>query len=217
VTVRVQQMGDEALLLDVDPDDAVAPAALATAISAVAHPAVAEVVPAAVTVLVRTTPGADLVAVAAAVTDCARHASGKDAPDTGDEVVVPVVYDGADLAEVAGLTGLTQREIVAAHTGQVWTVAFCGFAPGFGYLRGEDDRLHVPRRSSPRTRVSAGAVALADEFTGIYPTPSPGGWQLIGRTDLRVWDLDRRPPALLRPGVRVRFVATGEGTAPGGG
>jgi KipI family sensor histidine kinase inhibitor len=89
----------------------------------------------------------------------------------------------------------------------VWTVAFCGFAPGFGYLRGEDDRLHVPRRSSPRTRVPAGAVALAGEFTGVYPRPSPGGWQLIGRTDLPVWDLERRPPALLRPGVRVRFVA----------
>jgi KipI family sensor histidine kinase inhibitor len=197
-------MGDQAVLVDVD--DGPAPAALATAITAAAHPAIDEVVPAATTVLVRTTPGADLAAVAAAVRASAGAATERSA-DATEELVVPVVYDGADLTEVAGHTGLSPDQVVAAHTGQVWTVAFCGFAPGFGYLRGEDDRLHVPRRSSPRTRVPAGAVALAGEFTGVYPRPSPGGWQLIGRTDLPVWDLDRRPPALLRPGVRVRFVA----------
>ena len=196
-------MGDQALLVDVD--DGPAPAALASAIAAASHPAIAEVVPAAATVLVRTTPGADLAAVAGAVRACAEHATEQSA-SAEEELVIPVVYDGADLAEVAGHTGLSAEEVVAAHTGQVWTVAFCGFAPGFGYLRGEDDRLHVPRRSSPRTRVPAGAVALAGEFTGLYPRPSPGGWQLIGRTDLPLWDLDRRPPALLRPGVRVRFV-----------
>jgi KipI family sensor histidine kinase inhibitor len=197
-------MGDQALLVDVE--DGPEPAALAAAITSAGHPAITEVVPAATTVLVRTTPGADLAVVAGAVRASAGRATELSASGE-DELVVPVVYDGADLDEVAGHTGLSAGEVVAAHTGQVWTVAFCGFAPGFGYLRGEDDRLHVPRRSSPRTRVPAGAVALAGEFTGVYPRPSPGGWQLIGRTDLPVWDLERRPPALLRPGVRVRFVA----------
>lgn len=129
----------------------------------------------------------------------------------GDDVVVevPTVYDGADLAAVASLTGLTTDEVVAAHTGQTWRVAFAGFAPGFGYLLGEDDRLHVPRRDEPRTRVPAGSVGLAGTYSGVYPTASPGGWQLLGRTDLVLWDVDRDPPALLRPGARVRFVDVG--------
>jgi KipI family sensor histidine kinase inhibitor len=200
-------MGDEAVLVDVD--DGPSPAALAAALTEAASPAVVEVVPAAVTVLVRTAPGADPAEVARTVRECARRAADTDPAAEQDELVVPVVYDGADLEDVAEHTGLPVGEVVAAHTGQVWTVAFCGFAPGFGYLRGEHDRLHVPRRSSPRTRVPAGAVALAGEFTGVYPRPSPGGWQLLGRTDLPVWDLHREPPALLRPGVRVRFVDVG--------
>ncbi len=109
---------------------------------------------------------------------------------------------------MAARTGLTEAEVVAAHTGQTWTVAFCGFAPGFGYLVGVDDRLRVPRRAQPRTSVPAGAVGLADAFAGIYPRSGPGGWQLLGRTEAVLWDLDRDPPALLRPGVRVRFAAS---------
>ena len=120
-------------------------------------------------------------------------------------VTIEVVYDGEDLAEVAGLTGLSTAKVVAAHTDQTWTVAFGGFAPGFGYLVGTDTRLHVPRRSSPRTSVPAGSVGLAGEFSGIYPRSSPGGWQLIGHTDAQLWNLDRDPPALLRPGTTVRF------------
>jgi KipI family sensor histidine kinase inhibitor len=118
---------------------------------------------------------------------------------------VPVVYDGEDLAEVARLTGLTERQVVDEHTAREWTVAFGGFAPGFGYLAGGSQRLEVPRRQESRTRVPAGSVALAGEFSGIYPSPSPGGWQLIGRTELETFRLDREPPALLRPGVRVQF------------
>jgi KipI family sensor histidine kinase inhibitor len=95
--------------------------------------------------------------------------------------------------------------VVARHTGSEWTVAFAGFAPGFGYLTGGDPRLEVPRRETPRTRIPAGSVGLAGRFAGVYPHDSPGGWQLIGSTTLRVWDLDRDPPALLAPGVRVRF------------
>ena len=125
---------------------------------------------------------------------------------TTGEVEVPVVYDGEDLAEVARLTGLDERAVVEAHTGTPWTVAFCGFAPGFGYMVGGDERLQVPRRDNPRTRVPRGSVAIAGEFASIYPRESPGGWQLIGRTSLEVWDIDREPPALLVPGTVVRYV-----------
>nr|WP_255480138.1 carboxyltransferase domain-containing protein [Quadrisphaera sp. RL12-1S] len=122
-----------------------------------------------------------------------------------DEVRVPVVYDGADLADVARLTGLGVAEVVRRHAATPWSVAFTGFAPGFAYLVGGDPALRVPRREVPRTRVPAGAVGLAGEFSGVYPRASPGGWQLLGRTDVPVWDPAREPPALLRPGTRVRF------------
>src|SRR5690606_16547128 len=122
------------------------------------------------------------------------------------EIEVPVTYDGPDLAEVAALTGMSEREVIAAHTEEEWTVAFCGFAPGFGYMARSDERLAVPRRTNPRTRVPPGSVAVAGGFSSVYPRESPGGWQLIGRTDLVAWDLDRDPPALFSPGVRVRFV-----------
>ncbi len=121
------------------------------------------------------------------------------------DVVIDVVYDGADLDEVAKLTGLTPRDVVAAHTQTPWRVGFAGFAPGFGYLVGGDERLNVPRRSEPRTKVPAGSVGLAGEFSGVYPRESPGGWQLIGRTDAELWDVDREPPALLMPGQWVQF------------
>jgi KipI family sensor histidine kinase inhibitor len=127
-----------------------------------------------------------------------------------DRVEIRVRYDGADLAEVARLVGSDMSGVVAIHTGQTWTVAFAGFLPGFGYLVGENDALHVPRRDSPRTKVPAGAIGLAGEFTGAYPRASPGGWQLIGRTDAALWDAARNPPALFRPGTRVRFVAVDE-------
>jgi KipI family sensor histidine kinase inhibitor len=119
-----------------------------------------------------------------------------------------VHYDGEDLEELAGLLHLAPDELVHRHTGTEWTVAFGGFAPGFGYLTQPGGQWDVPRRSTPRTRVPAGSVALAGEFSGVYPRESPGGWQLIGRTDVAVFDLDRDPAALLRPGVRIRFVDT---------
>ncbi|MBI3214808.1 MAG: carboxyltransferase domain-containing protein [Mycobacterium sp.] len=123
------------------------------------------------------------------------------------DVVIDVVYDGADLAEVGRLTGLDPAGVVAAHTATPWRVGFGGFAPGFGYLIGGDPRLQVPRRAEPRTRVPAGAVALAGEFSGVYPRESPGGWQLIGHTDAVLWDIDRPRPALLTPGMWVSFRA----------
>jgi allophanate hydrolase subunit 1 len=133
-------------------------------------------------------------------------------PSHPDVVEVAVTYDGEDLDEVARLTGLSPTEVVDAHTGRPWLVGFAGFAPGFAYLVEGDPRLRVPRRPTPRTRVPAGAVGLADAFSGIYPRPSPGGWQLIGRTDAPLWDLERTPPALLRPGQQVRFVDAAAGS-----
>jgi len=122
---------------------------------------------------------------------------------------IPVRYDGPDLAEVAARTGLTTAEVVTAHTATDWQVAFGGFAPGFAYLVGGDRRLRVPRRPEPRTAVPAGAVGLAGEYSAVYPRSSPGGWQLVGRTDVPVWDVERDPPALLQPGTLVRFVDAG--------
>jgi KipI family sensor histidine kinase inhibitor len=127
----------------------------------------------------------------------------------GPLLEVPVRYDGEDLAEVAALWGVAPREVAAVHSGIEHRVAFCGFSPGFAYLTGLPERYHVPRRATPRTRVPAGSVALAGPYTGVYPTPSPGGWQLIGTTGLRLWDTGREPAALLAPGTRVRFVEVG--------
>lgn len=128
----------------------------------------------------------------------------------GKLVQIETVYDGADLAEVGRLTGLGADGVIAAHTGQVWTVAFGGFAPGFSYMVGENEALEVPRRSSPRTAVPAGSVALAGNYSAVYPRKSPGGWQLIGRTAARMWDLGREQPALAAPGDRVQFRAVRE-------
>ena len=121
-------------------------------------------------------------------------------------VELRVRYDGPDLADVAAHWGVPPREVARIHTGTEFTVAFCGFAPGFGYLTGLPARYDVPRRATPRTAVPAGSVALAGPYTGVYPRSSPGGWQLIGTTDAVLWDHTRVPAALLSPGTRVRFV-----------
>lgn len=125
------------------------------------------------------------------------------------DVEIDVIYDGPDLDEVSRLTGLSTDQVVAAHTALPWRVGFGGFAPGFAYLVGGDPRLEVPRRAEPRTKVPVGSVGLAGEFSGIYPRESPGGWQLIGRTGEVLWDLDREKPALLTPGMTMRFRAVG--------
>lgn len=151
----------------------------------------------------------DLAALAAVVT-AGSAAETTEAGPLEEVLEIDVVYDGPDLAVVARHTGLTVPEVIAAHTGRPWTVGFTGFAPGFGYLVDGDPRLTVPRLADPRPRVPAGSVALAGGYSGIYPTASPGGWQLIGRTSAVLWDSDRRPPALLRPGLRLRFRAVGE-------
>jgi len=199
---QVLAMGDAAVLVELADLDAVL--AHAAAIEAAGWPGVVDVVPGARTVVVTVRPGTDLGALRRDIQTL--DVAPIDAAD-GKTVEIPVVYDGPDLAEVAELTGLDADEVVAAHTGTPWRVGFGGFAPGFAYLTGGDPRLNVERRSEPRTSVPPGAVGLAGEFSGIYPRSSPGGWQLIGRTDAPLWDATRTPPALLTPGAQVRFVA----------
>jgi allophanate hydrolase subunit 1 len=126
--------------------------------------------------------------------------------EPGPLVELPVTYDGPDLEAVARHWGCESGEVVARHQATELVAAFCGFAPGFAYLAGLD--MDVPRLATPRTRVPAGSVALAGRWCGVYPTESPGGWRIIGRTEVVLWDLSRDPPALLVPGTRVRFVAS---------
>lgn len=192
--------GDRALLVEVD--DATAVAGVRRALEAGPLPGQRELVPAARTVLVLLDrPPTDLdVATLRRLPLTAAGPEGAGAP-----VTLPVVWDGPDLAEVAALVGRTVPDLVAALTELEFTVAFSGFAPGFGYLTGLPAELHVPRRATPRTRVPAGSVALAGPYAGVYPRASPGGWQLVGRTDVVLFDVDREPPALLAPGARVRF------------
>lgn len=211
--MRLLPYGDRGLLVEV-PDT---PAVVALTASLRADPAVAEVVldvvPGARTVLLVARPGVALDRLRAVVPDASVVPEADPRPirqvrhEQEPELVVPVSYDGPDLAEVAQRTGLTPEEVVAAHTATPWRVAFGGFAPGFAYLVGGDPRLRVPRRAQPRTTVPAGSVGLAGEFCGIYPRASPGGWQLLGRTDLVLWDLERDPPAQLTAGLAVRFEA----------
>lgn len=122
------------------------------------------------------------------------------------QLELPTVYDGPDLPDVAELWGMTVAEVVQTHADLVHEVAFIGFAPGFAYISGIPSTLRVPRRSRPRARVATGSVALADQFTGVYPRESPGGWQLVGRTTVRTWNPDSEPAAYFVPGDRVRFV-----------
>lgn len=128
-------------------------------------------------------------------------------PAGGRSIELETRYDGPDLAEVAALWRISPDDVVDLHTGTTFVVAFCGFSPGFAYCTGLSPERAVPRRSSPRPRVNPGSVALADVYTGVYPSASPGGWQVIGRTDAALWDLARDEPALLSPGTTVRFVA----------
>ncbi|MBT2791497.1 5-oxoprolinase subunit PxpB [Paraburkholderia strydomiana] len=133
-------------------------------------------------------------------------------PAPGREVEVPVQYGGEfgpDLDAVANHTGLSVREVIERHSGGEYVVFFLGFQPGFAYMGGLEEALHTPRRASPRLEVPAGSVGIGGEQTGIYPATSPGGWQLIGRTELPLFDPTRRPPTLLQPGDRVRFTIAG--------
>ncbi|SHG75188.1 sensor histidine kinase inhibitor, KipI family [Jatrophihabitans endophyticus] len=200
--MRLRRYGESAVLAEVTGDEDV----LALAAAARRLAGVVEVVPAARTALVVATDGSVLPDLTAALRTLD---VGPTAPGPSDAAVVTldVAYDGADLGGTAAELGLDTDALVRAHAGGDYVVGFCGFVPGFGYLSGLDPALHAGRLAEPRTRVPAGAVGIAGEFTGVYPRPSPGGWRLLGHTDAPLWDADRDPPALLVPGTRVRFRA----------
>lgn len=211
----LRAMGEEALLLEL--------ASMADvlrvhrALAATRPDGLVDLVPAARTVLaVSGRDGPSLAAVGSWLLATAERILQSPAVDDTEpwtpsdpEAVIAVRYDGPDLDDTAALLGLDAAGLVALHTGSDWTVAFSGFAPGFGYLVTDHDRLLVPRLSVPRTSVPAGSVALADGFSGVYPRSSPGGWRIIGTTDAVLWDARAEHPALLVPGGRVRFEVVG--------
>lgn len=214
--MRELPAGSDAALLDFsaepDPLDAVerAAAALHRAKDGGALPTIADVIPAAATILVQAHPGSgiDTLGIHRALRKAGTGTGELHDTDLPD-LVIPVSYDGPDLPAVADLIGRTIDEVVEIHRTTRWRVAFTGFAPGFGYLVPHDDPAHplreVPRRNESRPRIPAGAVAVAAGYSAVYPRESPGGWHLIGHTDTPMWDIDATPPALLTPGRIVRF------------
>jgi KipI family sensor histidine kinase inhibitor len=204
ITDTVLDYGDQALLLQSDSTAEVL--AWTTALREATLPGVLDIVPASRTVLVKLA-GHRYQSVTRHRLRTLRVTPDAVQTPPDERTVIDVVYDGADLAEVAARTELTTAQVINAHTASPWRVAFGGSTPGFAYLVGGDPRLAVPRRSEPRPSVPAGAVGLADEFSGIYPRRYPGGWQLIGHTDAVLWDTDRQNPALLTPGMWVQFRA----------
>jgi len=198
--VRVRGVGWSAVLVECDVPLAVA--AWLGELRAAGEIDATEIVPGEATVLVDGVPEPD--ALVAVLDGAAEPAAG--AASSARRVELPTVYDGADLEVVASHWGVPVAEVVARHVDTEFTVAFCGFAPGFGYLTGLPASLAVPRLATPRPRVPAGSVGLAGRYTGVYPGASPGGWLLIGRTDARLFDVSTSPPALLTPGTTVRFV-----------
>ena len=200
--MRLRPAGERGLLVEVEELETVH--RLHAALRELDPPGVVELVPGYRTVLIVADPGQ-----AEALDQLAARLPQLELPPAGavagETVEIPVSYDGEDLPEVARLTGLDAEEVVRRHTAPEYTVAFLGFSPGFPYLVGLDPALEVPRRDTPRTSIPAGSVGLAGNQTGIYPSASPGGWQLIGHTDVTLFDPARDPPALLAPGTRLRF------------
>lgn len=214
---RVQPFGDAALLVvlgesvDAVVNDRVHRLSFRLDVRAARMPGLGAPVPAYASVLVPFDPSVlDEAVVRGVITEALGAAAEPDtAVDPLPVIQVPVRYGGAagpDLAEVAARTGHSEDDVVRLHAGAEYRVFCVGFAPGFPYLGLVPEELALPRRPTPRLRVAAGSVAIAGRQTGIYPSDTPGGWHVIGRTDLPVWDSHRDPPALLAPGARVRFV-----------
>ena len=209
--------GDQAVMIDLLREDAEAVRgtvldavlSLHRALIAQQVPGIVDMIPAAQTLLVlldtRRISPVRFVEILDAITLFPASVGGGVAREA---VEIPVLYDGPDLHAVAERAGLTVAGLIRAHTDTVWTAAFGGFAPGFFYLVPRGDRLlpDMPRRDEPRTKIPPGSVALAGEFSAVYPRQSPGGWQLIGTTDIPMWDVDRWQPSLLQAGDTVRFV-----------
>jgi KipI family sensor histidine kinase inhibitor len=213
---RVDRMGDGALLVtlgdDLDLDVNARARRIADRLEArrAATPGLGEVVPGHASVLVGFDPDAVAEeALRTAVADSLAASAGGRAVEEGELHDIAVRYggsDGPDLPEVAARTGLSEAEVVRVHAGVLYRVLVLGFVPGFPYLGILPAALELPRRATPRVQVPAGSVAIAGRQTGIYPSPSPGGWLLLGRTEAPLWNPRRDPPALLAPGDRVRFL-----------
>lgn len=203
VTPLLRPMGERAVLAEVG--DLAGVLALHAALAAEPPEGIEDLVPAARTVLVAFDPARITVA---AVHAWIRSAAGSPAAESppGPLVEVPLRYDGPDLDDTAEALGIRPPELIARHAAARWRVAFTGFAPGFAYLVSADWAFEVPRLAQPRTRVPAGSVGLAGEFTGAYPRETPGGWRLVGTTDAALFAPDAIDPVLLPPGARVRFV-----------
>lgn len=185
--MKVVELAPEAWLLFTDQ-----PLALAAAIP---RNGLEEVVPAADCVLVQ---GHAAAAIASNPPQPQGHVQ-------STEVVLPARFDGEDLPDVSAAAGCTVEDVIRILLDTTFTVAFCGFSPGFAYLTGLPDSLHLPRRDRPRARVPAGSIAVASGYAAVYPTESPGGWHLLGHSDAVLFDPHAEPPALLTPGTRVRF------------
>lgn len=200
-SLQFRRAGSNGLLIELPNLDATV--ALFEAIVSAAFDGIEEVIPGARTLLVQfnslVVSNDELVRLIGGLE------SGRRAQSLGQLIEIPVVYDGEDLEFVAAHLGWSVDQLISRHRAATFTVAFTGFAPGFAYMTCDDPQLNVPRRESPRVRIPAGSVAVAGPFCGIYPTDSPGGWQLLGTTPSTMWDLTRERAALLAPGDRVRF------------
>lgn len=199
--MEILRVGPRAALVEVGSADSAAATALAAAARAAGIVA-DEIVPASSSVLF---DGVDLSELRAVLAGLDLSAEGV-GPRVERVVEIPVDYDGPDVGFVAQQWGCSPDEVVRRHSALTFTAAFCGFAPGFTYLSGLPSHLALPRLRSPRTRVPAGSVAIADAWCAVYPHASPGGWRIIGTTDVRLWDVTAAEPALLEPGLGVRFV-----------
>lgn len=186
--MRTVELGPDAWLIHTE-----RPLSLAAAIP---RAGLEEVVPGADCVLVRGPAAARVVA------DLPSEAA---EPDAREPIVLPAEFAGEDLGDVAEASGMSPPDVARAVRETTFIVAFCGFAPGFAYLDGLPRALHLPRRDRPRSRVPAGAIAIASGYCAVYPTDSPGGWHLIGHCEAQLFDPMRTDPALLSPGRTVRF------------
>lgn len=208
---RLRPVGADGVLVECA--DAAEAAALARWVAETADPPPRELVPAAATVLAVAAPGG-LAALTARLAEAPGAAVlAARAAGAVPELVIPVRYDGEDLAGVAAGLGMSVERLVREHTAAPWLIDFLGFAPGFGYCSRPDWPHRVPRLDTPRARVPAGAVALAEGWSGVYPRASPGGWRIVGSTDAALWDEARVPPSTLAAGGTVRYVEVGGGAS----
>ncbi len=203
--VRIRAVGAAGVLVEVD--DPPAAALAARQFAGESGATLVEVVPGARSLLLLARDPADLDRLRPRLHELVGARRPPGAGDTTPEPLeIPVRYDGADLHDLAERTGLGEDGVAATHSGSTYRGVFSGFAPGFCYLEGLPSVLALPRLPEPRQVVPAGSVAIAGCYSAVYPRSTPGGWRLLGRTAVEVWDPERRPPALIRPGTAVRFV-----------